>query len=361
MIKRNWTRFIFLFAFWVVISACSYQAIVPSESQENLITDGTNETNVDLYTITVSNKIVLTKTPIPFTTIIPLPTQTETPIPTPTSTPVYFSGAGDISICGQMGDDQTADILINQVGSGLYFSAGDSSNENGTMYEYQNCFGPSWGQLLPDLRVVPGNHDYYNNPLENYWIYFDGIAGEPGKGWYSFQHGDWHIVMLNSNCGYVGCGPSSEQLAWLKQDLALSKNQCSLAIWHHPRFNSGIAGNADWLYTFWDVLYEYGADVVVNGHDHHYERMAKIDPQGEVDRIFGVRSFIVGTGGASHYGIDRIQPYSEMRITDHFGIIQFELKSSNYTWQFINVEGEVMDRGSDVCSPDPQEFEFSHQ
>lgn len=293
-------------------------------------------------------------------TVIPSSTPTFTPtlvpaIPTqlPTATPVYFSGAGDISICGQECDDQTAAILLNRVGSGLYFSAGDSSNENGTMYEYQKCFGASWGQLLPDIRVVPGNHDYYSDPMENYWIYFDGLAGEPGKGWYSFEHGDWHILMLNSNCGYVGCGPSSEQIAWMKQDLETNKKQCSLAIWHHPRFNSGIAGNADWLYSFWDVLYAYGVDVVVNGHDHHYERMARINPQAELDDLFGIRSFIVGTGGASHYGIDQIQPFSEVRITNQFGIIQFELQPTGYTWQFINVEGEVLDSGADVCSPEP--------
>jgi hypothetical protein len=290
----------------------------------------------------------------PTTTISPTKTNTPTMTQTitPTSTPVYFSGAGDISICGQLGDDQTAEILRDRIGSGLYFSAGDNSNENGLLYEYQNCFGPSWGQLMSKLRVVPGNHDYYSNPIENYWIYFEGMAGEPGKGWYSFEHGDWHIVMLNSNCGYVGCGPSSEQIAWLKNDLAGVDAVCSLAIWHHPRFNSGIAGNADWLYSFWDVLYEHKVDIVINGHDHHYERMAKINPNGEIDRLFGIRSFIVGTGGASFYGIDQIQPFSEVRITDHFGVIQFALEPESYAWQFINVDGEVMDQGSDTCSPD---------
>lgn len=283
-----------------------------------------------------------------------------TSIPQPSATPVYFSGAGDISICGQTGDDQTAAILLDRIGSGLYFTAGDNSNENGTLYEYQRCFAPTWGRLMPDLHVVPGNHDYYSNPLENYWMYFDGMAGEPGKGWYSFEHGDWHILMLNSNCGYVGCGPSSEQIAWMKQDLETHPTQCSLAIWHHPRFNSGIAGNADWLYSFWDVLYEYGVDIVVNGHDHHYERLEKINPQGEPDSIYGIRSFIVGTGGASHYGIDQIQPFSEVQITNQFGIVQFELKAESYAWQFINVEGEVLDSGSDVCSPEPRESEFSN-
>ncbi len=314
-------------------------------------------------TNTSSQPIEFTQTVLPSTTATATATMTP-PAPTataePTATPVYFSGAGDISICGQSGDDQTAAILLERVGSGLYFTAGDNSNENGSLYEYQKCFGPSWGQLMPDLRVVPGNHDYYSDPLENYWVYFDGVAGEPGKGWYSFEHGDWHILMLNSNCGYVGCGPSSEQIDWMKQDLETHPSRCSLAIWHHPRFNSGIAGNADWLYTFWDVLYEQGVDIVVNGHDHHYERMAKINPQGEPDSIYGIRSFIVGTGGASHYGIDKVQPFSEVRITKQFGIIQFELKAESYAWQFINVEGEVLDSGTDICSPIQQGSESNN-
>ncbi len=284
-------------------------------------------------------------------TSTPTLTPTLTPSASPTSTPVYFSGAGDIAICGQTGDDATAKILMEQVGSGLYFVAGDGSNENGNLYEYQHCFGSSWGQLMPDIRPVPGNHDYKSNPLENYWVYFDGLAGEPGKGWYSFEHGGWHIVMLNANCGYVACGPSSEQVAWLKEDLANHKSVCSLAVWHQPRFNSGLAGNADWLYTFWDVLYDNGVDVVVNGHDHHYERLAKVNPKGELDAERGIRSFIVGTGGAGFYPIDHVLPFSEVRITRQFGIIQFELQPESYSWRFINVDGEVLDAGADTCSP----------
>ena len=348
--KNKWIFLLLFVTLIMIFTACAPL----SDFDQDLIetaTDQTKSTAADRLQFTDTPRIVPSNTAVPTNTMRPSPTHTFTPTPTSTNTPVYFSGAGDVSICGQTGDDLTAKLLMEEVGSGLYFVAGDSSNENGTLYEYQNCFGPSWGQFLPDMRVVPGNHDYYSDPLENFWIYFDGLAGEPGKGWYSFEHGDWHIVMLNSNCGFVGCGPSSEQLAWLQEDLTQNDSTCSLAIWHHPRFNSGIAGNADWLYTFWDVLYENGADVVVNGHDHHYERMAKINPGGELDPDDGIRSFIVGTGGVSYYGIDQIQPFSEVRITNHFGIIQFTLMEDRYTWRFINVEGEVMDQGEDTCSP----------
>jgi hypothetical protein len=343
---------IILFSLLVFVG-CTNQAISPGEESENSFTN----TNTPTITRTVETPAPsltnVTRTP----TSSPMATQTATI----TSTPVYFSGAGDISICGQIGDEQTAAILTDRIGSGLYFSAGDNSNENGLMYEYINCFGSSWGQLMPNLRVVPGNHDYYSNPIENYYKYFEGLAGEAGKGWYSFDHGNWHIVMLNSNCGHVGCGPTSKQVDWLNTDLAISDADCSMAIWHHPRYNSGIAGNADWLYSFWDVLYAHGVDIVVNGHDHHYERMAKINPKGEFDLRSGIRAFIVGTGGASFYGIDQIQPFSEVRITDNFGVIQFELQPKSYIWQFINVDGEVMDQGSDTCSPNKSLFEFSRQ
>ena len=311
--------------------------------EPGVVTQTASATLIPSHTFTTT--ATSTVTPIPATA-----TPTPTPTVSPTATPVYFSGAGDVAICGQAGDDQTAALLRDQVGSGLYFLAGDASNEDGTLYQYQNCFDPGWGQLMPDLRVVPGNHDYYSNPLENYWVHFDGVAGEPGKGWYSFEHGDWHIMMLNSNCGYVGCGPSSEQIAWLREDLATNDTTCSLAIWHNPVFNSGPAGNAHWLYYFWEVLYEHGVDVVVNGHDHHYERIAKVNPLGQPDEEFGIRSFIVGTGGAGFYGIEQILPISDVRITRQFGIIQFKLHPDGYEWQFINVDGEVLDVGSDSCS-----------
>ena len=332
-----------IFSLLLLASAagCGQPAPLPTAT---LTSPPATATPANTATPTATHTVTATST----ATAIP-PTTT----PTPTPTPVYFSGAGDIAICGQEGDDLTAALLRDRVGSGLYFIAGDASNEDGSLYEYQNCFEPSWGQLVPDLRVVPGNHDYHSNPLENFWLYFDGVAGEPGKGWYSFEHGGWHIVMLNSNCGYVGCGPSSEQIAWLKADLANSSSACTLAVWHHPRFNSGFAGNAEWLHYFWEALHDHGADVVVTGHDHHYERIAKVDPMGRPQDPGGIRSFIVGTGGAGFYAIDKILPISEVRITRQFGIIQFEFFPDGYTWQFINVDGELLDQGSDACNPKP--------
>ena len=313
-------------------SACAPEA--PSQPAQPALNTAT------ATTVLTATSIVLSVTSTPEPTITRL-------LPTPT--PVYFSGAGDIAICGQAGDNRTAALLLKKINKGLYFTAGDNSNEDGTLDQYQNCFGEYWGLLMKDLRVVPGNHDYYSDPMENYFVYFDDV-GEPGKGWYSFDHGSWHIVMLNSNCGSVECGPSSEQIAWLRKDLAKSDSQCTMAIWHHPLFSSGKHGNADWMKTFWDVLYEHGADVVVNGHNHFYERMAKVNPDGELDEN-GIRGFVVGTGGAGFYGIKDKLSFSEVQITHNFGVIHFELYPDHYTWQFINIDNQVMDKGEDVCSP----------
>lgn len=294
-------------------------------------------------TSTATKTSTATFTPIPATN-----TPTSTPTSTPTPKPVILAAVADIAICGQQGDDQTA-ALIKDWGVTDILIAGDLSNEDGTLYQYQNCYQPSWGQYAQMIHPVPGNHDYYSNPFENYYLYFGEAAGEPGKGYYSFESGNWHIIALNSNCGAIACGPSSEQADWLRQDLADSSDKCSIAFWHIPRWNSGPAKNAHWMSTFWDILYENGADIVINGHDHHYERTGKVDPQGMPDDRSGIREFIVGTGGAGHYYEDTPFAFSEKTIYGQFGVLKLTLGLDTYAWQFINVDGAVLDAGSDVC------------
>ena len=297
-----------------------------------------------------------TNTVTPFTTPSPTPspsptftaTTTATATATATPTPLVVAAVGDIAICGQEGDDQTAALVANW--DAEIIIPGDPNNENGNMYEYQHCYDPSWGVYRDKVHTVAGNHDYYSDPLQNYYAYFGEAAGPPGKGYYSFNLGNWHFIGLNSNCGYVPCGPSSDQFAWLKADLAANKNTCTLAFWHHPRFSSGLAGDADWLWPFWDEIYAAGVDIVINGHDHHYERFAKINPDGEPDPENGIREFIVGTGGASLRGLDHIKPGSEVRIVGQYGVLKLMLSTGSYQWQFINVDGEVLDSGTDTCS-----------
>ena len=297
-------------------------------------------------TLTATRAESATVKPSATATVDPSPSVTATP--TTTATPLIMAAVADVAICGQEGDDQTA-ALISNWGVSDILIAGDLSNEDGTLFQYQNCFEPSWGVYREMIHPVPGNHDYYSNPIENYYLYFDQAAGKPGQGYYSFDRGPWHIIALNSNCGAIACGPSSEQVAWLQQDLVDSQAKCSIAFWHIPRWNSGPAKNAHWTGPFWENLYEAGVEIVINGHDHHYERTGKVDPQGLPDDRLGIREFIVGTGGASHYYEEEPFPFSEKTVYGQFGVLKLILGEDDYRWQFVNVTGQVLDEGADSC------------
>jgi hypothetical protein len=261
---------------------------------------------------------------------------------------VVFSGAGDITACGTNGAAETAALLAELPGE--FFTAGDNSNDHGLMEQYTSCFSPTWGQFMDRLHPSPGNHDYTYDSGAAYYAYFGAAAGEAGKGYYSFDEGAWHVVMLNSNCNYVDCGEQSQQVQWLAEDLAAHPNRCTLAIWHHPRFSSGLAGS-NGLYPFWQALYDHGADLVINGNDHDYERFAPQDPLGNADPERGIREFVVGTGGAGQRGFaNEVQPNSEARNTGTFGVLKLTLYAERYDWEFIPVAGgEFRDSGSGEC------------
>ncbi len=291
----------------------------------------------------------------PTATITPSPTATATPtlVPTatqtPTPTPAVLVGAGDISVCGNTGDQETAALLAEIPGA--IFTAGDNSNDYGRQVEYENCFGPTWGQFLDRIHPSPGNHDYENNGGKAYYSYFGAAAGERGKGWYSYDLGAWHIVALNTNCNDVSCWANSKQVQWLRQNLQSHPTQCSLAYYHIPRWSSGEAGSATWISAIFTALWDNGVDVVVSGHDHEYERIAPQDPDGNLDKEHGVRQFVVGTGGAFHRPFTaNILPNSEVRIADTFGVIQFTLYEDHYDWAFLPVGGgPALDSGSEEC------------
>jgi hypothetical protein len=285
------------------------------------------------------------------------PTQTATATFTPTPTPAILVGAGDIAICGQEGDDQTA-ALLEQI-PGVIFTTGDNVNEDDTLAQFERCFGPSWGRFKERIRPAAGNHEYKVDHAADYFTYFGDAAGQIRQGWYSYDLGDWHIIVLNSVCLWVdGCGPSSPQVAWLKADLEAHPSQCTLAYWHEPRWSSGLGGNAHWLDAFWQTLYTGGVDVVVNGDEHDYERFAPQDPQGNLDPDFGIRQFVVGTGGAGQRPYQKILENSEVFNSGTFGVLKFSLYGDRYDWEFIPVEGGTFtDAGSDICHPAPPNSE----
>lgn len=267
------------------------------------------------------------------------------PTPTSTSTPAVLVGAGDISICGQDGDDLTASLLDDN--PGIVFTVGDNTNEEGTEYEYRNCFGPSWGRFLDRLKPSPGNHDYATDQGSAYYQYFSSIPVEIGKGYYSYSLGSWHIIVLNSVID-VRAGSAQEQ--WLLADLIAHPSECALAYWHHPRWTSGTSGDNGRMIPFWELLYEYGVDVVVNGNEHLYERFSPMDPQGKQDRQRGIREFIAGTGGVSHYPFGDIHDNSEVRDNTTYGVLKFSLYPGRYEWEFIPIEGGTFrDHGMDTC------------
>jgi len=279
-------------------------------------------------------------------------TPDPTPSPTPAPTPVTLVGAGDIAICGNPGAKRTTQLL----GSipGLIFTAGDNSNASGEQQDYLECFDPIWGQFKERIHPAAGNHDVRLEDGKAYFDYFGEAAGQPGQGYYSYEAGSWHVIVLNSNCQVAGgCEPGSPQEEWLKQDLATHPNLCTLAYWHHPLFTSGSMGPSDWVKPFWDDLYAAGVEMVINGHDHHYERFEPLNPSGSLDIEQGMREFIVGTGGAFNLPLER-EPvaHSERHIVDTFGVLKLTLFSDRYEWEFIPTEdGAESDQGSGTCHP----------
>jgi hypothetical protein len=277
-------------------------------------------------------------------------TVTVTSSPPPSNDPVLV-GAGDIASCSSNGDESTANLLDNIAGTVI--TLGDNVYDNGTATEYTNCYGPSWGRFLSRTKPSPGNHEYNTANATGYYGYFGTAAGDPSKGYYSYDTGAWHIIVLNSNssCTTISCAAGSAQDTWLRADLAAHANVCTLAYWHHPRFNSGAShGNNTAVSNFWDALYQYGADVILNGHEHVYERFAPQTPAAVADPTAGIRQFTVGTGGASHYTFGTIQPNSEVRNGTTYGVLKLTLHATSYDWQFVPVAGGTFtDSGTGSC------------
>jgi hypothetical protein len=259
-------------------------------------------------------------------------------------------GAGDIADCSRSGDSRTAALVASIPGT--VFTAGDNVYPRGALGDFEDCYEPTWGAFRNRTRPSPGNHDYETLDALGYFAYFGSAAGDPSKGYYAYDRGAWRIYALNSNCAPVGgCGAGSPQRKWLKADLAANPRRCVLAYWHHPRFSSGEHGNSRKVRGFWTALYEAGADVIVNGHDHDYERFARQRPSGAAARD-GIREFVVGTGGAERRAFARIRANSQVRNATTFGVLKLTLHRTSYDFEFIPQAGKTFtDRRTGVrCS-----------
>ena len=260
----------------------------------------------------------------------------------------FQDGAGTAASC-HMG--ATSDLLID-LHPDAVLTLGDNQYENGSLAKYRESYGPSWGRVKSITMPAPGNHEYLTSGAAGYFGYFGAVAGDPKKGYYSFDLGAWHLISLNSNCAQAGgCGVGSPQEAWLRADLAAHPTTCALAYWHHPRFSSGEHGDHASMAALWQALQEGGAELVLSGHDHDYERFAPQDADGTLDTAHGLRQFVVGTGGKNHYAMTGgLRPHSEVHNDDTFGVLVLTLRPGGYGWRFLPEPGKTFtDHGSARC------------
>jgi Calcineurin-like phosphoesterase len=271
----------------------------------------------------------------------------------PPSAAATLLAAGDVHAdCGGTFDDQTAQI-VQAFPTATVAADGDLADPGSTASAFANCYDPTWGLFKARTRPAVGNHEYDLSPnAAPYFSYFGTTAaGAVGKGFYSYELGGWHVVVLNSNCTEVGgCGPGSEQYAWLQQDLAANPNSCTLAYFHHPLFASSDLATPT-VKPFWDLLYQYGADVIVNAHARQYERFAPMTPDGVLDPTQGIREFVVGTGGGVPLSLGPTAPNSEVANNAVYGVLSLSLSPGAYAWQFLPTAGSSFsDSGHGICN-----------
>jgi hypothetical protein len=265
------------------------------------------------------------------------------------SEPAVLLAAGDIASCASDGDEATARLLSSLRGTVL--TLGDNVYRSGTRANFAACYDSSWGQHRARTRPAPGNHDYRVRNASGYFGYFGAAAGPPGRGYYSFDVADWHIISLNSN---VNLRHDSPQLRWLRADLRAHPRRCTLAYWHHARFSSGTHGSSTHVALLWRALYDAGVDVVLQAHDHSYERFAPLDASGRPDAEHGIRSFVVGPGGARLRGFPAVVPGSEVRYNGAHGVLKLTLRRDGYMWEFVTVDDtDFSDRGEGRCHDPP--------
>ncbi len=254
-------------------------------------------------------------------------------------------GSGDIALCNGRWDEATAELLDGI--PGIVFTTGDNVYPDGTEHDFETCYAPSWGRHRSRTRPSAGNHEYEVAGAAGYFKYFGDRAGPAGAGYYSYDHGSWHIIVLNSN---LSLGAGSAQLRWLKEDLNASTARCTLGYWHHPHFTS--SPGPEWdnrIETALRVLHEAGAEVILSGHAHNYERFAPQTPWRTADDEGGIRQFVIGTGGAELHGFGPPAPHSEIRGRA-YGVLRLALRENGYSWRFVSVAGEhFTDSGSDEC------------
>jgi hypothetical protein len=275
------------------------------------------------------------------------------------SSQYYKSGNGTSDRCRQK---YTSNLLVD-AGLSAVITLGDNQYDTAKLSSFKQVFDPTWGRFKAIMHPGLGNHEYLTSGAAGYFDYFNGIgnqtgaAGNRSQGYYSFNVGSWHLIALNTNdgCTIVACGAASAQEKWLRADLAAYPAACTLAYWHAPRFSSGYSGNNTYTQALWQDLYNVGADVVLSGHSHDYERFAPQDASGKLNRTSGIREFVVGTGGAFFTSLSSSpKPNSEVRQNNTFGVLKLTLHPTSYDWKFFSESGKkYTDSGSGLCHGAP--------
>jgi acid phosphatase type 7 len=265
------------------------------------------------------------------------------PAPTAIAVTVTFVGAGDIAVCGSAASERTARLLDGI--QGTVFTIGDHAYEQGTAQQFRDCYGPTWGRHKARTRPAPGNHDYMTPDAAPYFDYFASNAGPPGVGYYRFDVGNWTAFSLNSN---IPIGEGSAQLQWLRSELARQPTACTLAYWHHPLYGASPHAGFEESRAVWRELYEARAEIVLNAHAHLYERFSRQDPEGVANNVRGIRQFTIGTGGADlHQSVP--QAPNSVILYAGYGVLKLNLSMTSYTWEFIDINGQVRDSGLGTC------------
>lgn len=280
----------------------------------------------------------------------PASVQPESTVMSPSAPEQTVIAAGDIVDCKNLSGSEATAKLIDAI-PGTVLALGDLAYPDGSSSNF-DCYQKTWGRHRARTRPAPGNHEHHTPGAAAYFEYFGPAAGSPGHSYYSFDLGAWHLISLDSECAEIGgCQKGSREEIWLRDDLARNKSQCTLAFWHVPLFSSGDAhGNSPKVKPFWDDLYAAGADIVLGGHDHDYERFAPQTPSGVADPDHGIREFVVGTGGKNQRGFRTPSTTSEARSNTTFGVLQLRLRADGYEWKFISVAGgNFSDSGTGRC------------
>lgn len=264
--------------------------------------------------------------------------------------PAVLVAAGDIADCTDLAGAEATAKLLEGI-PGTVIAVGDLAYPDGTKDNFR-CYDRTWGRVKDRTRPAVGNHEFHSKDAAYYFEYFGKAAGDPKDGYYSYELGGWHVISLNSECAEVGgCNAGSREEQWLRADLRAHPAACTLAYFHKPLFSSGGKhGNDPDMKPLWQALYEGNADVVINGHDHNYERLGPQAPDGSADPQRGIREFVAGTGGKNLRPMGPAVLNSEVRNADSFGVLKLTLRANGYDWQFIPVAGKTfMDSGSGAC------------